>query len=301
MEQAVPEDQFYILFVNRSFDPTLFLTSFNLFFMKAKTAPTYRGVICFILSFFFLSICAQAQSKKVKVIEIRNYLLKPGHRDKYIDAFKNKLLDTLNARGNYVLGQYRVKGENDHFVWIRGFDDMSSRKQALESFFSSAYWEKHKHIPGESLVGYTNVYLLKPLPIRVDKKSDAAGFNAKWFGKPKGVTVVDFYVANEMLDQLVDLVSARYDSLIRAAGVKDISYWVSETSPNNYPSLPVFQDKNLLVTISFFKDEREYHSMMNKIRANLSEDLKFALGRVITTKTTWILYPTEKSFITKTE
>lgn len=251
-----------------------------------------------ILCITSLPFFALAQSKSIKVIEIRNYLLKQGRRDSFINVFETLLMDTLNAKKNYVLGQYQVKNENDRFTWFRGFDDMLSRKGALEGFYSSAHWKKNENATGKHLIGYTNVYLLKPLSISTQEMDSSTAFDVNWFGKPKGVTVVDFYVANEMRAQLLDFVQTKYDSIVRAAGVKDISYWISETTPNNYPNLPVFQDKNLLVTIAFYKDEQEYASKKMQIEASMNEEQKFRWNRVVTTKTTWVLYPTKASFIT---
>lgn len=248
-----------------------------------------------------ISLYLQAQSKQVKVIEIRNYLLKPGTRDNYINVFDTLLIDTLNARKNYVLGQCTVKGENDHFAWIRGFDDMPSRKDALESFFGTQHWAKVQSEPGKYLVGCSNVYLLKPLAIAGGIMDSSSAFDANWFGKPKGISVVDYYVANGMRDKLLDFVRTKYDSIVHAAGVKDISYWISETMPNNFPGLPVFQDKNLLVSITFFKDEPAYNAALKKIDANMNDELKFQMGRIVTTKNTWVLYPTERTFTSKRE
>ena len=252
-------------------------------------------IICFLLTWTSLN----AQSRKVEVIELRNYLLKPGQRDYFIDSLEIKIMDTLNARGSYVLGQYRVKDAPDNFLWIRGFNDMTSRLEALKGFYSSEYWKKLVRIPIKYVVGYTNVYLLKPLTISNKKVDTNTGFEMVWFGKQKGLAVVDFYVANEMRTQLVDFVSTFYDSAMRASGVKDVSYWISESTPNDYPNLPVFQDKNLLVTITFFKDELQYNNTKKKIETSMNEEQKFRMNRIITTKTTWVLFPTKKSFSNK--
>ena len=205
-------------------------------------------------------------------------------------------MDTLNARKNHVLGQYRIKDEKDHFLWIRGFDDMPSRKDALKNFFESKYWATVQSEPGKYLVGYTNVYLLKPVVISQGNIDTTSAFNANWFGRSKGVTVVDFFIANEMRSQLLNFVSSKYDSIMRAAGVTDMSYWISESIPNNFPDLPVFQDKNLLVMITFYKDEHDYATTLKKIDAGMIDELRFEMGRIVTIKNTWILYQTEKSF-----
>ncbi|CAA9517955.1 MAG: hypothetical protein AVDCRST_MAG96-2786 [uncultured Segetibacter sp.] len=266
--------------------------------MQTKNSNLIWSVLLVVPALLF-SLYVQAQSKHVKVIELRNYLLKPGQRDSFVDGFETKLLDTLNAHKNYILGQYRVKDAKDNFVWIRGFDDMPARKQALTNFYASRHWAKNKSIPEAYLIGYTNVHLLKPLLISSKKIDSSTHFDTEWFGRPKGVTIIDFFVANEMRNKLIDFVANKYDSVVRAAGVKDISYWVCETAPNNYPNLPAFQDKNLLVSISHYNDLADYHAAVKKIRESMNEEEKFTLGRLVTTRATWTLYPTERTFTSK--
>lgn len=258
--------------------------------------PNNCIVMFFIISLLLSSDLLQAQSKKVKVIELRNYLMRPGQRDRFIDSFEAKILDTLNGRGNYVLGQYRLKNAPDDFVWFRGFYDMSSRLRALEGFYTSPYWQKHVSIPQKYVLGYTNVYLLKPLSILNKSIDTTYAFETARFDKQNGLTVVDFYVANERRNQLLDFVATIYDSVMHVSGVKDFSYWISETAPNDYPNLPVFQDKNLLVIITFFKSEPEYKAALKRIESGMSEEQRFQMKRLVSTKATWVLYPTKKSF-----
>ncbi len=160
--------------------------------MQTKKLTLVRSALL-VVPALFLSLSMQAQSQYVKVLELRNYLLKPGQRDNFIEGFETKLLDTLNARKNYILGQFRVKDAKDNFVWFRGFDDMPARKEALRNFFASRHWEKYKSIPEAYLVGYTNVHLLKPLLISSKKIDSSSHFNTEWFGRPKGVTIIEFF------------------------------------------------------------------------------------------------------------
>jgi hypothetical protein len=259
---------------------------------KKNIVPGLMLFTLLCISFFFAPQATYSQD--VKVIELRNYLIRPNQRDNYIKAFETNLVDTLNLMGNYVLGQYRVKDAKDNFVWIRGFDDMSSRKEALQKFFGSEFWTRNQSIPVKYLVNYMNVYLLRPYDIFSNKKDSLIAFKGEWFGKPNGIAVIDFYIANDRLPQMINFIKSKYDSILRAAGVKDISYWVSEPAPNNYPDLPAFQDKNLFLSISLFKDEREYNLISKKIDASMSSELKHEMLGIVTTKTSWILYPTNK-------
>ncbi len=65
--------------------------------------------------------------------------------------------------------------------------------------------------------------------------------------------------------------------------------------PNDFPQLPVFQDKNLMVMITHFINELDYYEATKTIYSKMSEALKSDLQDAITIKNTLILYPTEKT------
>ncbi|MEP6704716.1 MAG: hypothetical protein ABJB34_07915, partial [Acidobacteriota bacterium] len=51
--------------------------------------------------------------KSIRVIELRNYLVRGGRRDEFIDLFEENFTRSQNVLGGYTLGQYRVKGADD--------------------------------------------------------------------------------------------------------------------------------------------------------------------------------------------
>ena len=239
------------------------------------------------------------ENQPVKVIELRNYVIKPAQRDRFVDYFEENFIQSQNILGGYVLGQFRVKGADDNFFWIRGFHDMASRNKALNDFYYGPVWKEHKNVPNSMLANNDNVHLLKPL-YNIDNARDSlTGFNSNWFGKPKGIAVVDFYIANQKLDKLIDFFSSKYIPLLKSSGVEDISFWISELMPNDFTPLPVFQDKNLLVSISFYKDELDYQSKIKQVEANMSEEYKNEMLDMVTIRNSLIIYPTEKSFSVK--
>ncbi|PYK42992.1 MAG: hypothetical protein DME46_08650, partial [Verrucomicrobia bacterium] len=64
------------------------------------------------------------------VVELRQYTLHPGKRDVLIDLFDREFVETQEAVGMKVIGQFRELGHPNHFVWLRGFRDMTSRAKA---------------------------------------------------------------------------------------------------------------------------------------------------------------------------
>lgn len=84
------------------------------------------------------------------------------------------------------------------------------------------------------LANNDNVYLLKPLTLQNDTLVTDNGVNNNQFKKNKGIAVVDFYIANTKLCNLIELFSKSYLPLIKNAGIKDYSLWVSEMEENSF-------------------------------------------------------------------
>ncbi len=52
-----------------------------------------------------------------------------------IDLFDREFIESQEELGMRVLGQFRDLSRPDRFVWLRGFPDMSSRRDALAAFY----------------------------------------------------------------------------------------------------------------------------------------------------------------------
>ena len=96
------------------------------------------------------------------VVELRQYTLQPGQRDVLIDLFDRELVETQEAAGMAILGQFRDLDEPDRFVWLRGFDGMTSRAQALARFYGGPAWKTHSAHANATMIDSDNVLLLRP-------------------------------------------------------------------------------------------------------------------------------------------
>jgi hypothetical protein len=262
-----------------------------LLFLTAALIPT--------LSFSQQNESAQnlSANQNIKVIELRNYVVRQGRRDEFINLFEENFTRSQNILGGYTLGQYRVKGAENNFFWIRGFKDMTARHKFLNDFYyGSPAWLRHKSAANSMLLNNDNVHLLKPLNLK-DASDDAEpDFNTNWFGQEKGVAVVDFYTSNTKLEKLIGFVKKKYAAILSHSGIEKTSFWTSETTLNEFPALPVFQDKNLLVQITFYKNESEYRIRMKDTDSAMNDDLKSEMADLVTVKNTLVIYPTAKSF-----
>ena len=237
---------------------------------------------------------APAAVPGIGVIELRDYLMNSGQRDQFIDYFEANFLESQSALGGYVLGRYRVKENEDNFCWIRGFENMQTRSRFLPAFYHGDFWRQRRNVANSMLANNDNVNLLRPLVLQSDSLVAVKTVSADVLRCGNRIAVVDFYISNTKLETLKKVFAKQYLALWNQCGISDYSIWESELAENDFPGLPVFQDKNLLVSIRFFKDELEYREKMKLVREKTGEQLKLDLLDAITLQHHLILYPTSK-------
>jgi hypothetical protein len=50
----------------------------------------------------------------------------------------------MNDLGGYTLGEFKISGVDDRFVWLRGFANMKTRVQFLNDFYlNSPTWKEY--------------------------------------------------------------------------------------------------------------------------------------------------------------
>src|SRR5207253_10536923 len=96
------------------------------------------------------------------VVELRQYILHPGKRDVLIDLFDREFIETQEALGIKIIGQFRDLDHPDRFVWLRGFGDMTSRAKALTDFYGGAVWNAHRGAAQPTMLDADNGLLLPP-------------------------------------------------------------------------------------------------------------------------------------------
>lgn len=238
---------------------------------------------------------APPQSDSTGVIELRNYIIRPGRRDSFIQYFEENLVASQEALGGFPFARYRVKNYPDNFFWMRGFTDMQTRSKFLPAFYHGPEWKKHRTTANSFLLNNDNVYLLRPMVLNNGSLSPAACIQRSRLVTDKKVAVVDFYISNTKLPLLLKIFAERYLPVLKECGVTDYTLWTSVLQENDFPALPVFQDKNLLVKITFYKSEVEYRSAMKLVNTKTDEALQIDLMDAITLQHSLILYPTART------
>ena len=111
--------------------------------------------------------------------------------------------------------------------------------------------------------------------------------------------MVDFYTSNTKREKLIECVKKKYAAILKASKIENASFWISETTPNDFTGLPVFQDKNLMVQITFYKNESEYQNKLKEADSKMNDELKSEWADLVTIKNTLVIFATEKSFSLK--
>ncbi len=194
------------------------------------------------------------------VVELRQYTLHPGHRDVLIELFDREFIESQEAVGMKVIGQFRDLEDPNRFVWLRGFRNMPTRGQALAAFYGGPVWRAHRELANSTMIDSSNALLLRPahsasgfslansdLPPNgtsaVHKRLVVA--NIYYFDAPVGADFLVFF-ERSLKPELTD------------SGASILAYFVTESCENNFAALPIREGENVFVWFSSFTDEEAY-------------------------------------------
>ncbi|MGX8008103.1 NIPSNAP family protein [Mesorhizobium sp. ORM8.1] len=197
------------------------------------------------------------------VVELRQYTLKPHQRETLIALFDREFVETQEAAGMTVIGQFRDLDRPDMFVWLRGFETMAARKEALTAFYDGPAWAAHKDAANATMIDSDDVLLLRPA------WADA-GFNLTGLQRP--ATAAPGKASNESaLPGFVEIsihhlrpgTEAGFverfqrEALPRLAadGARLLGAFVTEHAENTFPRLPVRASENVFVAVMGLDDD----------------------------------------------
>ncbi|MBJ7437891.1 MAG: NIPSNAP family protein [Sphingopyxis sp.] len=218
-----------------------------------------------------------SETDDAQVIELRQYKLEPGTRDAFVALFEDKLLDSQEAVGMRLMGQFRDRDDGDRFTWIRAFADMSARERALNSFYFGPVWKANRDAANPMLIDNDNVLLLRPAAPGLKFEPPAARSAAT---PPKAVWAIIEYLWKRPDEGFVGLFRDRMRPALESAGINVLGAYVPVDAPNNFPQLPVREDRKLFV---WFVRGESHADLADKLaRARQSEhwqrDIAAALG-----------------------
>ena len=196
-------------------------------------------------------------TKTSAIVELRRYALRPGARDTLIELFDREFVESQEAVGMTLLGQFRDLDDADRFVWLRGFPDMESRRQALEAFYTGPVWKEHAEAANGTMLAVDNVLLLRPvsgLGLDVANRPPPGSTTL-----PPGLLAVTIYpLAEATADEAPRWFTAELEPLLGEAGIGVLGTYATEQSENTFPALPVREGVRVLVWMALLADEDEH-------------------------------------------
>ena len=209
------------------------------------------------------------------ILELRQYTLHPGRRDDLIELFDREFVETQEAVGMQVIGQFRNLDDPDQFVWLRGFNEISARAQSLAAFYGGPIWKAHRDAANATMIDSDNVLLLRPA-------HPTSGFSLKSGHRPPrgnravqhGLVIATIYYFAAPVDTaFISYFENTIQPVLMEAGANILAYFVTEDSPNNFPALPVREGEYVFVWFAGFPDQDAYKSQLTKLReSNLWND-----------------------------
>ncbi|CAN7248366.1 NIPSNAP family protein [Brevundimonas sp. LjRoot202] len=187
------------------------------------------------------------------IVELRQYTLHPGRRDDLIDLFEREFVESQEAVGMTLIGQFRDLDDPDRFVWLRGFPDMEARSRSLEAFYGGSVWQAHRDAANETMIDSDDVLLLKPLdgaPGFTLGERESRGAS----GPGAGRIIAGVHTLNGPDDPLPGRFRREVIPSLRDAGAASIAVLVTDSSPNTFPRLPVREAEQVLVWFALFAD-----------------------------------------------
>src|SRR5690349_13119178 len=168
------------------------------------------------------------------IVELRRYRLRPGRRDELIELFDREFVESQEALGMWVLGQFRDLDRPDDFVWLRGFRDMPSRRRALAAFYDGPVWDRHGPAANATMLNSDDVLLLRTAVAR-------AGWTPAGRRQPAGTTGAG--------PGAVLIITRAAPVPVSHLPGTPVAELVTESSPNDYPRLPIREGERVHVSL----------------------------------------------------
>jgi quinol monooxygenase YgiN len=236
------------------------------------------------------------------IVELRRYRLRPGTRERLIDLFDREFVETQEAAGMRVIGQFRDLDDPDAFVWLRGFRDMDARKEALTAFYGGPVWAQHRSTANDTMVNSDNVLLLRPAwpgagfssPKKVRPDPNAGAVNSGL------VIATTCHLAPRTDAAFAEFFEKQVKPALIGASANVLAAFVSERSENTFPRLPVREGETVFTWFSSFANETAYEEHVERLARSAEwnrEILAEIEGRAWRPNDVMLLAPTARSLL----
>ncbi|KAA3448325.1 NIPSNAP family protein [Mesorhizobium sp. SARCC-RB16n] len=196
------------------------------------------------------------------IVELRQYTLKPGRRETLIEIFDAEFIESQEDAGMTIIGQFRDLDRPDMFVWMRGFDSMDARKDALGAFYDGPVWAAHRDAANATMIDSDDVLLLQPA--WPDAGFDLSGLSRSTAALAKSTSdrnqlpsLVEISIHHLQAGSEADFAGRfREEMVARLAhnGARLLGAFLTEPAANTFPRLPIRAEENVFIAVTGFHD-----------------------------------------------
>jgi hypothetical protein len=202
------------------------------------------------------------------IVELRQYALHSGQRDVLINLFDREFVESQEQLGMTILGQFRDLDDPDRFVWLRGFDTMPGRAQALTSFYTGPVWRANSAEANATMIDSDDVLLLRPASARCGFPTPAAARPPiGHMQSPTSLVFATIYYRDRPFDdEFLDFFDSQARPALAAAGAEPLACLQSEYAENTFPGLPVRTDEHCFVWFARFSSTAHADAADNRLQ-----------------------------------
>lgn len=73
--------------------------------------------------------------------ELRQYQIRPGCMDEWLELMENEILPRQVACGMIIAGSFRGESDDSVYVWLRRFNSEAEREAQYAAFYESEHWK----------------------------------------------------------------------------------------------------------------------------------------------------------------
>lgn len=232
-----------------------------------------RLLLFLLLGMVAMTVCAETTTPSVSVLELRQYKIFAGQRDRMIEVFDGKLIEGQEDVGMRLLGQFRDLDDPNRFTWMREFPNMEERARALAEFYTGPVWKAHRGEANPLLEDNDNVLLLRPAAAELALESLPSRARPERTAQPASaglIVATIYYLWKDPAEGFTRFFQSRLAQELATAGLPVLGAYVAEPTPNNFPRLPVRQHEKVFVWFTRASDVAAYEKAKANLNARLS-------------------------------
>ena len=202
------------------------------------------------------------------VVDLRQYTVYAGQRDKLIEVFDEAFVEGQEAQGMHVSGQFRDLDDADRFVWLRGFTDLDARAAALKGFYYGPVWSARGQEANVTMKDSDDALLLRPLQLGAAYPAlDAPRPPIGATGIPDSVIAGAVYHRGSADDGFAAFFSTQIVPVLTGTGAVVAATFETLAAENNFPALPL-RDESVLAWFATFPDDAAYDEHRRQLEAS---------------------------------